>query len=47
MLVENDPREQWIVKNRTNRRITLGDLPRSPTFQPKQSLNILFLLLIY
>ena len=41
MITENDPREQWIVKNRTNRRITLGDLPRSPTFQPKQALNIL------
>lgn len=41
MVTENDNREQWIVTNNSNRRISIGDLPRVPTIQPGQGLNLL------
>lgn len=38
---ENDFREKWLVKNITNKRIAIGDLPLIPVFQPGQCLDIL------
>jgi len=38
---ENDNREKWLVQNVTNKRISIGDLPLVPVFQPGQCLDIL------
>ncbi len=35
------PKEQWIVKNETNKSIAIGDLPRLPSIAPGKVIDLL------